>query len=192
MVAYIVPTKTLVNQIYIRLSQDLREIGLKIEKASGVSEIDGFESYLIENNGDNTDFDVLITTYEKLNLLVRQRLGTTENRPLVLTVVDEAHNIEEKQRGLNLEMLLATIKNDCKEANFLLLTSDIPNANKIAEWLGSERGKNINIEFDWWQPNERVIGALQAKVEVQKFDVCCKHSILVRHLSIAKKYLWIK
>ncbi len=171
-VAYIVPTKTLVNQIYIRLSQDLREIGLKIEKASGVSEIDGFESYLIENNGDNTDFDVLITTYEKLNLLVRQRLGTTENRPLVLTVVDEAHNIEEKQRGLNLEMLLATIKNDCKEANFLLLTSDIPNANKIAEWLGSERGKNINIEFDWWQPNERVIGALQAKGRGKKFDVC--------------------
>lgn len=170
-VAYIVPTKALVNQTYIRLHQDMSKIGLKIEKASGVAEIDGFESYLVENKGDNTDFDVLVTTYEKLNLLIRQGLGTTENRPLVLTVVDEAHNIEEKQRGLNLEMLLSTIKNDCREANFLLLTPDVPNASQIAEWLGGERGKNINIQFDWWQPNERVIGALQADGRGRNFDI---------------------
>jgi len=170
-VAYIVPTKALVNQIYIRLNQDLGSIGLRIEKASGVAEIDGFESYLVENKGDNTDFDVLITTYEKLNLLIRQGLGTTDRRPLVLTVVDEAHNIEEKQRGLNLEMLLATIKSDCGEANFLLLTPDIPNAKLIAEWLGGERGKNMNIQLDWWQPNERVVGSLQAEGRGKNFDV---------------------
>lgn len=170
-IAYIVPTKALVNQIYTRLNQDLGNIGLKIEKASGVAEIDGFEAYLVENKGDNTDFDVLVTTYEKLNLLIRQGLGTTNKRPLVLTVVDEAHNIEEKQRGLNLEILLATIKNDCREANFLLLTPDIPNAKQIAEWLGGVRGKNINIQLDWWQPNERVIGALQAERRGRNFDV---------------------
>lgn len=170
-VAYLVPTKTLVNQTYIRLQQDLGNIGLRIEKASGVAEIDGFEAYLVESNGDNTDFDVLITTYEKLSLLIRQGLGTTEKRPLVLTVVDEAHNIEEKQRGLNLELLLATIKNDCREANFLLLTPDIPNSRQIAEWLGGERGKNINIQFDWWQANERVIGAIKAQRRGKNFDV---------------------
>ncbi|MEJ5351783.1 MAG: DEAD/DEAH box helicase [Melioribacteraceae bacterium] len=170
-VAYIVPTKALVNQIYIRLNQDLGNIGLKIEKASGVAEIDGFEAYLVENKGDNTDFDVLVTTYEKLNLLIRQGLGTTNKRPLVLTVVDEAHNIEEKQRGLNLEILLATIKNDCREANFLLLTPDVPNASQIAEWLGGERGKHISIQFDWWQPNERIIGALQAEGRGKNFDI---------------------
>ncbi|MCX7715136.1 MAG: DEAD/DEAH box helicase, partial [Clostridia bacterium] len=58
-VAYVVPTKALVNQTYIRLQQDLGGIGLKIEKASGVAEIDGFESYLIEDKGNHTDFDVL-------------------------------------------------------------------------------------------------------------------------------------
>jgi len=170
-VAYIVPTKALVNQIYVRLNQDLSKIGLKIEKASGVAEIDGFEAYLVENKGDNTDFDILVTTYEKLNLLIRQGLGTTEKRPLVLTIVDEAHNIEEKQRGIALELLLATIKNDCREANFLLLTPDIPNAKQIAEWLGGERGKEINIEFDWWQPNERVVGALQIDGRGKEFDI---------------------
>lgn len=170
-VAYIVPTKTLVNQIYARLNFDFGGIGLKIEKASGAIEIDGFENYLIENKGDNTDFDILVTTYEKLNLLVRQGLGTTPNRPLVLTIVDEAHNLEEKQRGLNLELLLATIKNDCQENKFVLLTPDIPNAAEIANWLGGDRSKHISIELDWWQPNERIIGALKTEGRGRKFDV---------------------
>lgn len=170
-VSYLVPTKALVNQIYLRLKQDLGGIGIKIEKASGVLEIDGFESFLIENKGDNTDFDVLVTTYEKLNLLIRQGLGTTEKRPLVLTIVDEAHNIEEEQRGLSLEILLATIKNDCRESNFLLLAPDIPNAKQIAEWLSGDRGQHINIEYEWWQPNERIIGAVIAEGNKNKFKI---------------------
>ncbi|MGQ9846781.1 MAG: DEAD/DEAH box helicase [Bacteroidales bacterium] len=170
-VAYIVPTKTLVNQIYARLNFDLGHIGLKVEKASGAIEIDGFESYLVENKGDNTDFDVLVTTYEKLNLLIRQGLGTTPKRPLVLTIVDEAHNLEERQRGLNLELLLATIKNDCQENKFILLTPDIPNASTIANWLGGDRSKLISVELDWWQPNERIIGALRIDGRGKNFDV---------------------
>jgi len=159
-VAYVVPTKSLINQIYGRFKQDLTSIGIQVEKASGAVEIDGFEYGLIDNKGDNTNFDILVTTYEKLDLLIRQGLGTTDKRPLVLTIVDEAHNIGDKSRGLHLEMLLSTIKNDCKEVNFLLLTPDIPNANQIADWLGGERGYTVNLELDWWQPNERVIGAL--------------------------------
>ena len=160
-VAYVVPTKALVNQIYNQLKRDLGNIGLRVEKASGAIELDGFEQHLIEESGNQTTFDVLITTYEKMNLLVRQGLGTTNERPLVLTVVDEAHNIEEKQRGLNLELLLSTIKNDCQEANFLLMTPDISNSDEVVNWLAGDRGQVINLELDWWQPNERVIGAIQ-------------------------------
>jgi superfamily II DNA/RNA helicase len=160
-VAYVVPTKALVNQVFIQLNKDLKSIGIKVEKASGAIELDGFEQHLVDGYGNATDFDVLVTTYEKMNLLVRQGLGTTAERPLVLTVVDEAHNIEEKMRGLTLEFLLSTIKNDCEEANFLLMTPDISNANEIAGWLAGDRGHAINLELDWWQPNERVVGAIQ-------------------------------
>ena len=159
-VAYITPTKALVNQVYIQLKKDLSNIGIKIERASGAIELDGFEQHLVEEQGNQTDFDILITTYEKMNLLVRQGLGTTNERPLVLTVVDEAHNIEEKQRGLNLEFLLSTIKNDCEEANFLLMTPDISNSEDVSRWLAGDRGKVINLELDWWQPNERIVGAI--------------------------------
>jgi len=169
-VAYVVPTKALVNQIYNQLKRDLSNIELIVEKASGAIELDGFEQYLIEENGNQTTFDVLVTTYEKMNLLVRQGLGSTEQRPLVLTVVDEAHNIEEKQRGLNLEFLLSTIKNDCQEANFLLMTPDISNSDEIIDWLAPDRGQVINLELDWWQPNERVIGAIQIEGQKREYD----------------------
>ncbi|REG78215.1 DEAD/DEAH box helicase [Algoriphagus antarcticus] len=169
-VAYVVPTKALVNQIYNQLKRDLGNIGLSVEKASGAIELDGFEQHLIEESGNQTTFDVLVTTYEKMNLLVRQGLGTTNVRPLVLTVVDEAHNIEEKQRGLNLEFLLSTIKNDCEEVNFLLMTPDISNSQEVVNWLAGDRGQVINLELDWWQPNERVIGAIQVEGKGRDYD----------------------
>lgn len=169
-VAYVVPTKALVNQIYNQLKRDLGNIGLNVEKANGAIELDGFEQHLIEESGNQTTFDVLVTTYEKMNLLVRQGLGTTDVRPLVLTVVDEAHNIEEKQRGLNLEFLLSTIKNDCEEANFLLMTPDISNSEDVVNWLVGDRGQVINLELDWWQPNERVVGAIQVEGSRKEYE----------------------
>lgn len=168
--AYLVPTKALVNQIYLQLNNDFGSIGLKVEKASGAIELDGFEQHLIEEKGNQTDFDILVTTYEKMNLLVRQGLGTTDERPLILTIVDEAHNIEEKARGLALELLLSTIKNDCEDVNFLLMTPDIPNSNEVVNWLAGDRGKVINLELDWWQPNERVIGAIQINGRGRNYD----------------------
>jgi replicative superfamily II helicase len=169
-VAYVVPTKALVNQIYSQLKRDLGNIGLSVEKANGAIELDGFEQHLVDENGNQTTFDVLVTTYEKMNLLVRQGLGTTEQRSLVLAVVDEAHNIEDKQRGLNLEFLLSTIRNDCQDANFLLMTPDISNSDEILNWLAPDRGQVINLELDWWQPNERVIGAIQVEGERREYE----------------------
>ncbi len=165
-VAYVVPTRALVNQVYNELKRDLTPIGVRVEKVSGALDLDGFEESLMEqdstmiNGPQKGVFDVLVTTYEKLHLMIRQEYGTKDDRSLVLTVVDEAHNIEDKTRGLNLEFLLSTIKSDCPSANFLLMTPDISNSFEIAQWLGGERGKEIQLSLHWWQPNERVIGAL--------------------------------
>ncbi|MFB2121479.1 DEAD/DEAH box helicase [Parapedobacter sp. 2B3] len=173
-VAYVVPTKALANQLYNQLNKELGTIGIRVEKASGAIELDGFEQYLVEDSGNRTNFDVLITTYEKMNLLVRQGLGTTSERPLVLTVVDEAHNIEEATRGLTLELLLSTIRNDCEEANFLLMTPDISNSAEVVDWLAGDRGSVINLELDWWQPNERVVGAIEVNGRGRNYDLSLK------------------
>lgn len=173
-VAYIAPTRALVNQTYNQLKNDLTPIGIRVEKLSGAIELDGFEESLLDRDKTNRVFDVLVTTYEKLHLMIRQGHGVSEERPLVLAVVDEAHNIEEKTRGLNLELLLSTIKNDCPRSNFLLLTPDISNSQEIANWLGGERGKEIHLSLHWWQPNERVIGALTATGTRREYDIKLK------------------
>ena len=173
-VAYAVPTRALANQITIQLQKDLGPIGVRIEKLSGAVELDGFEESLLEADAESTQFDILVTTYEKLNLLIRQGVGTSDNRPLVLAVIDEAHNLEEETRGIGLELLLTTIKKDCRRANFLLMTPDIVNSSEISSWLSTDRGIPISLGLHWWQPNERIIGALMAEGSRKNYSVKLK------------------
>lgn len=173
-VAYAVPTRALANQITIQLQKDLGSIGVRIEKLCGAVELDGFEESLLEADAQTAQFDILVTTYEKLNLLIRQDFGTSDNRPLVLAIIDEAHNLEEESRGIGLELLLTTIKKDCRRANFLLMTPDIINSSEISTWLSTDRGMNISLGLYWWQPNERIIGALMTDGSKKEYNVKLK------------------
>lgn len=74
-------------------------------------------------------------------------------------VVDEAHTIQDKERGLRLELLLATINRECRDAQFLLLTPFIQNAREVARWLGGQNSEDISLGVDW-QPNDRAIGII--------------------------------
>ena len=94
--------------------------------------------------------------------MLRQGLEVEIDRPLTLVIVDEAHNIQNKERGLKLELLLATINNECQRAQFLLLTPFIDNAREVARWLGGQNSEDISLALDW-QPNDRVIGIIQAE-----------------------------
>lgn len=160
-IAYVVPTRALVNQISLRLRLDLspQPLNIKIEKMSGALELDAYEEQIITTSND---FDILVVTPEKLSLLIRQGIETKLNRPLALVVVDEAHNLGSKERGIKLEMLLSIIKRDCNDANFLLLTPFIPNSEEIAKWLDPQSPKSIGLELNW-QPNDRVIGMFYPK-----------------------------
>ncbi|UYP46475.1 hypothetical protein NEF87_002760 [Candidatus Lokiarchaeum ossiferum] len=155
-IAYIVPTRTLVNQVTNDLRRDLsiEPLSIKVEKMSGALEIDSFEDNLINQRNF---FDILVTTPEKFSLLVRQDIEKNLQRNLVLTIIDEAHNIGDETRGLNLELLLSVIMRDCPKNRFLLLTPFIPNNHQIAEWLDPQNPRSIKIQMDW-QPNQSIIG----------------------------------
>jgi len=77
--------------------------------------------------------------------------------------MDEAHSIEDEERGLRIELLLATIKRECDYANFLLLMPHVPNALDVARWLGADAGKAISIGTSPWQPNERAVGLFEVE-----------------------------
>ncbi|MBD3202973.1 DEAD/DEAH box helicase [Candidatus Woesearchaeota archaeon] len=174
-IVYVAPTRALVNQITARLRKNLSKapLNINVQKMSGALEIDAFEENMLEQ--ENT-FEILVTTPEKLNLLIRQGIEEKLNRPLVLAIIDEAHNIGDNSRGLNFEMLLSIIKKDCKHANLLLLTPYIPNSDSVAEWLDPQNPKSISIELNW-QPNDRVIGMFYPEGRGRKVNTFFKPMI---------------
>ena len=163
-VAYIAPTRALVSQITRRLRKNLAP-NIKVELLSGAVEVDSFEEDLLSQK---KAFHILVATPEKLQLVIRNK---KINRPLALVVMDEAHNIEDKSRGLRIELLLATIKQECTRANFLLLMPYVPNTKDIANWLGEDgRGAAISLSSTPWQPNERIIGLFNVEKNTTRGD----------------------
>lgn len=159
-VAYVAPTKALVAQITRRLRRDFDPIGIRVEQLTAAVEIDAFEEKLL-TDGVNR-FDVLVATPEKMSLLVRN--NKVPNRPLALIVLDEAHNIEHETRGMRIEFLLSTVKQDCPRANFLLLMPSVPGSEELSRWLAQDTlaAKSISLGTTAWRPNERIIGLYRA------------------------------
>ncbi|GAB5559119.1 MAG: hypothetical protein SynsKO_07660 [Synoicihabitans sp.] len=163
-VAYVVPTKALGNQITRRLRKDFSPIGVRVEQLTGAVEIDSIEEELLGSTqtGDDRSFDILVATPEKLQLVVRnKKIG----RPLSLVVMDEAHNIESESRGLRFEFLLATIKQECTGANFLLMMPYVERIEALARWLSDSphAGQSISFGTSPWRPNEQIVGLFRAQ-----------------------------
>jgi superfamily II DNA/RNA helicase len=149
-VAYVVPTRALVNQVTNELRFDLAPMGYSVEQTVPAFELDPLENSLLNHRPN-----VLVTTPEKLDLLVRRAHVAVND--LVLVVVDEAHNLKEASRGARLELLLGTIKRDRPGARFLLLSPFMPNDEELVAWLGDDRAlPPISVN---WRPGRRVTGA---------------------------------
>ena len=155
-VAYLAPTRALVKQIAVRLRRDFAPLDICVELVSPALEIDGIEASMLTDEDESRQFRVLVTTPEKLDLMLRGGWEEQIGRPLTLVVVDEAHNMASKSRGIKLELLLATINRECRHAQFLLLTPFVRNAQRVAHWLAPDSHNNIELTVDW-APNDRVM-----------------------------------
>ncbi|MDD9994322.1 MAG: DEAD/DEAH box helicase, partial [Dehalococcoidia bacterium] len=60
--------------------------------------------------------------------------------------------------------LLATVKRDCPQANFLLLMPYVEGSESVARWLAQDvdAGNAISLGTVPWKPNERIIGLYRA------------------------------
>ncbi|GAK41532.1 hypothetical protein TCA2_4023 [Paenibacillus sp. TCA20] len=156
-VAYVTPTRALTSQITRRLRRDFSPLGIQVEQLTGAIEVDAFEEDMLSGLGSERPFDVLVATPEKLQLIIR---NNKISRPLALVIMDEAHNIEDETRGLRIELLLASIKRECKSANFLLLMPYVEKAEVLARWLAHDvnAARTISLGSTPWKPNERIVG----------------------------------
>ena len=153
------PTRALSAQITRHLRTDFEPIGLRVEQLTAAIEVDAFEEDLLSDR--HHPFQILVATPEKLSLVIRNK---KVERPLALVVMDEAHNLEAESRGLRIELLLATVKRDCPQANFLLLMPYVEGSESVARWLAHDidAGSAISLGTVPWKPNERIIGLYRA------------------------------
>jgi hypothetical protein len=152
-VAYIVPTRALVNQVTFELRRDFAKLNYVVELAVPAFELDPTEARLLGEH-----IDVLVTTPEKLDLLMRVDHSAVKN--LMLVVADEAHNLQDNTRGARLELLLGMIKRERRNARFLLLSPFLPNGKELVTWLGEDRAlPPIQVN---WRPSRRIVGAVSA------------------------------
>ncbi len=158
-VAYVAPTRALSAQITRQLRKDFEPIGLRVELLTAAVGVDTFEEELLADM--SRPFDILVATPEKLSLVIRNRRVA---RPLALVVMDEAQNLETETRGLRVELLLATVKRDCPQSNFLLLMPYVEDSELVARWLAHDihAGNAISLSTAPWKPNERIIGLYRA------------------------------
>lgn len=180
-VAYLVPTRALVNQVTVDLRSDLHELGFRVEQTVPAYELDPVEDQLL-----TVPPNVLVTTPEKFDLLLRRNHVATAN--LSMVVVDEAHNLRESTRGARLELVLGTVKRDRPGARFLLLSPFLPNNDELLTWLGEARSLPP-IAVDW-KPGRKIVGAVRSVGRGQNRHLeletlpAADNSELPEHLSI--------
>ncbi len=124
---YLVPLKAIASEKYAEFSEAWA--GLGIRTAVSVGDYDSSDAHL-------AGYDVIISTYEKMDSLLRHHAPWLADVGLV--VVDEIHYIDDSKRGPTLEMLVAHLKNVLPEAQLLALSATIGNVEELAEWLGAE------------------------------------------------------
>ncbi|WP_306568238.1 DEAD/DEAH box helicase [Flavobacterium lindanitolerans] len=158
-IVYIVPSRALVNQVYFDLKSDLEPLDFAVEKTSSAIEIDPTEDSFL--SGDEK-IDVLVSTPEKLDLLIRRKHPSVED--VSMFVLDEAHTIQNGERGAKLELLLAILRRERPNAKYMLLSPFIKGADEtITEWLGG--GNSIAID---WKPSEKLILGIDTKITPKK------------------------
>ncbi|MEM2152730.1 MAG: DEAD/DEAH box helicase, partial [Candidatus Bathyarchaeia archaeon] len=171
-VLYLAPLKALANEKY----EEFKKYSV-IRKPDG-----GYVSVGISTGDfDSSDpwlgkFDIIVTTNEKCDSLLRHRAPWISEISLV--IADEVHLLNDVERGPTLEVVLARLMQLNPNIQVLALSATVKNYDEIAEWLGA---KAITTE---WRPVKLREGVLLDD-EVQFRDGgSIKVNRLVKDLSI--------
>ncbi len=123
-IVYIVPLRALAFEKYEEFKVALAG---KASVALSTGELD--------SSSDSVGaFDIVITTSEKMDSILRHKPKWTEKISLV--VADEVHLLNDEGRGATLEVVLSKLR--LRGAKILALSATVPNAEEVAQWLSAK------------------------------------------------------
>ncbi len=132
-IVYTVPLRALAREKYDDFTRKYAGTGLKVAQSTG--DYDSAAPWL-------RDADIIISTNEKIDSLIRHRAPWLPGVSLV--VADEVHLMGDESRGPTLEIVLTRLMWRNTRLRLLALSATIPNAAEIAQWLGARL-----VQSDW-------------------------------------------
>lgn len=148
-VVYLTPLRALANEKFDefgKYTSITKKDGRRIRAGISTGDFDGTDPWLER-------YDVIITTNEKADSLLRHRAKWMDEISLV--IADEVHLLNDAERGPTLEVVLARLMQVNPDIQILALSATINNVDEIAEWLKAE---HVTTE---WRPVPLKEGVMQ-------------------------------
>lgn len=147
-VLYVCPSRALVRQVSMDLATALSGISARVVEAGAHLTVHH------EIPISPEDAEVLVFTPERADLLLR--IDPEFLQEVCLVIVDEAHHIEQIQRGVLLEFYLWRLKQLVpKTARIVQLSAVAPNIAELTDWL-ADQGNSQSVMVDWRTSRLRV------------------------------------
>jgi helicase len=131
-VIYLSPLRALASEKYEdfqKYTSIEKTDGRKVSVGISTGDFDSADNWLER-------YDIIITTNEKADSLLRHRAKWMDNISLV--VADEIHLLNEADRGPTLEIVLARLMQVNPQIQVLALSATINNVDEIAGWLNAK------------------------------------------------------
>jgi len=139
-VVYLSPLRALANEKFVEFKKytSIRKTnGKRVSVGISTGDFDSGDSWLGR-------YDVIVTTNEKADSLLRHRVKWMDDISLV--VADEVHLLNDGDRGPTLEVVLARLMQVNPDLQVLALSATIHNVEEIADWL------NASYVITEWRP----------------------------------------
>jgi superfamily II DNA/RNA helicase len=124
---FLVPLRALAVQIFKTMQERYEHLGITLGLSTGD----------FQNSGDDlADCDVIITTYERADSLLRSRSSWLSDVGTI--VIDEIQSLSEIGRGARLESFIIRIKRTIGDLQIVALSATTGAPEELAEWLGCQ------------------------------------------------------
>jgi len=155
-VLYLAPTNALAHQIRRELRHAFRPFQqVTVRAFAGAEEYTTLSEEYID---EETEHFVAVMTPEKCALAMR--LYPERFAACSLCVFDECHLLNDENRGITADMLLAQLTIIAPDIRFLLMSAMLSNPDDLAEWLGAAHGVQHVAPPLRWRPSRTLRGLL--------------------------------
>jgi hypothetical protein len=155
----VAPYRALCREITATFQEAFKDDEVNINELQDVMDVSDFDQEIIRfltsiDADQNESNSIVITTPEKLVYLLRHEPQLAES--IGLLILDEGHQFDTGRRGVTYELLMASLKSSVDQnAQKVLISAVMANANSIGEWLNGETG--IEIQGSHCLPSVRSV-----------------------------------